>query len=138
MPIAPKVARPGQVNDGGLLTPLTPKEQEILWQEVVKLDRCYQLMFRVATETGARLQTVCTLRWSSLLDAQSVHGTYYIEIGKNSLVDSKFEKSYELQMSSELRQDLLTYIESPLAKERRQRSFYGDTGNNYLIQRAKQ
>ncbi|PQJ23706.1 hypothetical protein BSZ31_00625 [Limnobacter sp. SAORIC-690] len=133
VPIAPKVARPGQVNDGGLLTPLTPKEQEILWQEVVKLDRCYQLMFRVATETGARLQTVCTLRWSSLLDAQSVHGTYYIEIGKNSLVDSKFEKSYELQMSSELRQDLLTYIESPLAKERRQRSFYGDTENNYVF-----
>lgn len=131
--VAPMTLRPGQVKDGGVLTPLLPEEQKIMWEEVAKLERGQQLMFRVAAETGARLQTICTLRWSSLLDAVLVKNVYFIEIGKNSLVDSKFEKSYELQMSTELREALLTYVESPLAQERRQKSFYGDCENNYVF-----
>lgn len=133
VPIAPTTLRPGQVKDGGVLTPLLPHELKVLWEEVKKLERGQQLMFRVAAETGARLQTVCTLRWASLLDAVLVKDTYFIEIGKNSLVDSKFEKSYELQMSAELREALLIYVESPSAKERRLKSFYGDCQNNYVF-----
>lgn len=131
--VAPTTLRPGQVQDGGLLTPLLPYEQKILWEEVAKLERGQQLMFRIAAETGARLQTVCTLRWSSLLDAVMVKDTYFIEIGKNSAVDSKFEKSYELQMSAQLREALLIYVESPSARERRRKSFYGDCGDNYVF-----
>jgi integrase len=131
--IAPTTLRPGQVQDGGVLTPLLPHEQTILWQEVKKLDRCQQLMFRVAAETGARLQTVSTLRWSSVLDAVCVGDTYFLEIGANSLVDSKFEKSYQLQMSSELREALLIFVQSPTAKDRRDRSFYGDCEKNYVF-----
>lgn len=133
VPIVPKTLKPGHVQDGGVLTPLLPDEQQILWKEIAKLERGQQLMFRVATETGARLQTVCTLRWSSLLDAVLIKNTYFIAIGRNSVVDSKFEKSHELQMSANLREALLIYVESSSARERREKSFYGDCKNNYLF-----
>lgn len=56
-----------RINDGGKLLPLSPHEQKSLIQALKQLgNRDYELMHYLALLTGARIQTVLTLRWGGL------------------------------------------------------------------------
>ncbi len=58
--------------DGGELSPLTVEEQIIILKALLKSSREYQLMFYLALFTGARLQTICTLRICHLPDKKLI------------------------------------------------------------------
>ena len=59
-------SEPDRISDGGKLRPLDLEDQEIVLKFLLSSSREYQLMFYLALFTGARIQTVCTLRISSL------------------------------------------------------------------------
>ena len=120
--------------DGGELSPLTIEEQTLVLKILQKSSREYQLMFYLALFTGARLQTICTLRIKCLLNREAdSHGFIHIPVGAGTGVDTKFQKPMTLLIPNWLAQDLKIYINSEQARQRRQKSNYGDSDENYMF-----
>ncbi|MFW2121610.1 tyrosine-type recombinase/integrase [Acinetobacter ursingii] len=120
--------------DGGELSPLTVEEQAIILKALQKSSREYQLMFYLALFTGARLQTICTLRIKCLLNRDSdSHGFIRLPVGAGTGVDTKFQKPMTLLIPNWLAQDLKIYINSEQARQRRNKSNYGDSNKNYVF-----
>ncbi|MFN4187851.1 MAG: tyrosine-type recombinase/integrase [Acinetobacter johnsonii] len=120
--------------DGGELSPLTVEEQAVVLKALKKSSRAYQLMFYLALFTGARLQTICTLRINCLLNRETnSHGFIRLPVGAGTGVDTKFQKPMTLLIPSWLAQDLKIYINSEQARQRRQKSNYGDSDENYVF-----
>ena len=120
--------------DGGELSPLTVEEQTIVLKALQQSSREYQLMFYLALFTGARLQTICTLRIENLFNRESdSHGFIRLPVGAGTGVDTKFQKPMTLLIPNWLAQDLKIYINSEQARQRRQKSNYGDSDENYVF-----
>lgn len=120
--------------DGGELSPLTVEEQAIILKALKKSSREYQLMFYLALFTGARLQTICTLRIKCLFNREpDSHGFIRLPVGAGTGVDTKFQKPMTLLIPNWLAQDLKIYINSEQACQRRQKSNYGDSDENYVF-----
>ena len=120
--------------DGGELSPLTVEEQTVVLKALQKSSREYQLMFYLALFTGARLQTICTLRIENLFNRESdSHGFIRLPVGAGTGVDTKFQKPMTLLIPNWLAQDLKIYINSEQARQRRQKSNYGDSDENYVF-----
>ena len=130
----PKKQRdPECISDGGDLRPLTFSEQETMLVALRKSSREYQLMFYLALFTGARIQTVCTLRLTHLKGSLDQDGNLRLPIGDGTLADTKLGKHMTLLVPGWLVQDMKIYSLSQEAKKRRSRSFYGDNDNNYIF-----
>ena len=120
--------------DGGKLSPLTVEEQAVVLKALQKSSREYQLMFYLALFTGARLQTICTIRISHLLDQKvDNYGFIRLPVGAGTGIDTKFQKPMTLLIPNWLVQDLKVYINSEQAHLRRQKSNDGDSDENYLF-----
>ncbi|ENV79368.1 MULTISPECIES: tyrosine-type recombinase/integrase [Acinetobacter] len=120
--------------DGGELSPLTVEEQAVVLKALQKSSREYQLMFYLALFTGARLQTICTLRIKSLIGCElDSHGFIRLSVGAGTGVDTKFQKPMTLLIPNWLVQDLKIYINSEQARLRRHKSNYGDSDENYVF-----
>ena len=120
--------------DGGELSPLTVEEQATILKALQKSSREYQLMFYLALFTGARLQTICTLRIKCLLKREAdSHGFIRLPVGVGTGVDTKFQKPMTLLIPHWLTQDIKIYINSDQARQRRQKSSYGDSDENYMF-----
>ena len=120
--------------DGGELSPLTVEEQTVVLKALQQSSREYQLMFYFALFTGARLQTICTLRIENLFNRESdSHGFIRLPVGAGTGVDTKFQKPMTLLIPNWLAQDLKIYINSEQARQRRQKSNYGDSDENYVF-----
>ena len=120
--------------DGGELSPLTVEEQTIILKALQKSSREYQLMFYLALFTGARLQTICTLRIKYLFNRESdSHGFIRLPVGAGTGIDTKFQKPMTLLIPNWLAQGLKIYINSEQARQRRQKSNYGDSEENYVF-----
>lgn len=120
--------------DGGELSPLTVEEQIIILKALLKSSREYQLMFYLALFTGARLQTICTLRICHLPDKKvDSHSFIHLSVGSGTGIDTKFQKPMTLLIPGWLVQDLKIYINSEQARQRRQKSNYGDSDKNYVF-----
>ena len=120
--------------DGGELSPLTVEEQTVVLKALQKSSREYQLIFYLALFTGARLQTICTLRIKSLFNREpDGHGFIRLPVGAGTGVDTKFQKPMTLLIPNWLAQDLKIYINSEQARQRRQKSNYGDSDENYVF-----
>ncbi|NNH78469.1 site-specific integrase [Acinetobacter sp. ANC 5380] len=120
--------------DGGELSPLTVEEQAVVLKALQKSSREYHLMFYLALFTGARLQTICTLRIRHLQDQEvDSHGFIRLPVGAGTGVDTKFQKPMTLLIPNWLVQDLKIYINSEQARQRRQKSSYGDSDENYVF-----
>lgn len=120
--------------DGGELSPLTVEEQEIVLKALQKSSREYQLMFYLALFTGARLQTICTLRIKYLLNREAdSYGFIRLPVGSGTGIDTKFQKPMTLLIPNWLAQDIKIYINSEQARQRRQKSNYGDSDENYVF-----
>ena len=120
--------------DGGELSPLTVEEQEIVLKALQKSSREYQLMFYLALFTGARLQTICTLRIKYLLNREAdSYGFIRLPVGSGTGIDTKFQKPMTLLIPNRLAQDIKIYINSEQARQRRQKSNYGDSDENYVF-----
>ncbi len=83
-----------------------------------------RLIMLFAVMTGARKQTILTLRVKHvqrLMDGKLHNdGTYALKAGPGTGVDTKNNKPQTLYVPKQLAVDLLTYINSPHAKKRRQ------------------
>lgn len=133
----PKRNSIGVIKDGGELRPLSEEEQTIFLEELQACgNRPFQLMCYVALYTGARIQTVCTLRVMDvykLLKQTPKHGEVLLPIGAGTGVDTKNQKRYRLHIPVALASLLRDYIESDEYKKRRALSFYGDNEKNYVF-----
>lgn len=83
-----------------------------------------RLIMLFAVMTGARKQTILTLRVKHvqrLMDGKLHNdGTYALKAGPGTGIDTKNNKPQTLYVPKQLAVDLLTYINSPHAKKRRQ------------------
>jgi integrase len=133
----------GKLRDGGSLRPLTEEEQQVVSDSFKKgyASVELELMIRIALETGARQQTVCTLSLGCIksaydkLEANSLISVVVINGGQKYKADSKGGRLNRLMFRRELINDLMTYIYCERAETRRlnDNSFYGDRDDNYLF-----
>ena len=121
----------------GKLRPLTQKEQDVIDKFIAQSGITVRLIFTVARCTGARLQTICTLRGSTIKNAvyNAEEDHYLIHVGGTSLslVDTKGKKEETLILSPELHNLLMRYWSGNIATSRRIQSAYGNTLDNYLF-----
>jgi len=82
-----------------------------------------RLMFMFGLMTGARKQSILTLRYRHvrLLKKSSIRpdGSYVLKIGPGTGVDTKFGKHQTLFIPRQLAEDLVVFADSKLAKHRR-------------------
>lgn len=127
----------GAIKDGGNLRPLTEEEQEIILAELEHYgNRAFQLMCFVALSTGARIQTVCTLRVKHLKDmlkSKPVGGEYLLKVGSGTDIDTKNDVNYRLHFPRKLAVLLGEYVASEEHAERCAKSFYGKSDENYVF-----
>jgi len=127
----------GSIKDGGNLRPLTEEEQNIVLDELETYgNRAFQLMCFVALFTGARIQTVCTLRvkhLKAILKSRPVNGECLLKVGRGTDIDTKNDLNYRLHVPFKLAEILDEYVSSEEHAERRAKSFYGNSDENYAF-----
>lgn len=133
----------GRLRDGGSLRPLTGEEQHLIFDGFIKNYASVELelMIRIALETGARQQTICTLsvgcikKAYSELEANPSMTSVVINGGQRYKADTKGSRLNRLTFRRKLINDLIVYIECKHAEDRRlhENSFYGDTDDNYVF-----
>lgn len=134
-------SQPGVLRDGGKLRPLSILEQKIIFDGIENNYASIELelMIRIALETGARQQTVCTLSIACIKNAfnklETGGSVVVIKAGLGRNADTKGGRENRLIFSRELIIQLMTYIDCQRAENRRSHdnSFYGDTDDNYVF-----
>ena len=133
----------GKLRDEGSLRPLTYEEQKTLIKNlrngVTSIE--VELMVRIALETGARQQSICTLSIDCIMKAfESLESNQTVDVvvinaGQKFKTDSKGGRLNRLIFKRDLINDIVIYINCERAKERRSKanSFYGDTVDNYVF-----
>ncbi|MNU39750.1 Phage integrase family protein [compost metagenome] len=125
--------QPEYIVDGGSLRPLTFPEQSAVLKSLLASSREYQLMFYFALFTGARAQTVGTIRTKSIQGKLDKNGYLRLQVGSGTPIDTKRGNRMTLLVPGWLVKDMLIYSQSAEAIKRRKRSFYGNTEDNYLF-----
>ena len=125
-------------DDGEKLRPLSQEDQDLILEAIRRRgNRTIQLIFWLALFTGARIQTCATLRICSLKKAyetQSHKSEVLVKVGSSeSLVDTKGNQVYTLYIPTILVEQIIQYVDSPLARKLRAKSFYGETDYNYIF-----
>jgi hypothetical protein len=123
------------IGDGGQLRPLHVHEQLWLIDALRELGNTEMtLIHLVALLTGARIQTVLTLRLRHVR-LQAVHGSldYGLRIGPGTGVDTKGDKLMSLFIPAWLYEKLRTYSYSDRARRRRGKAVSGDNEDQYLF-----
>lgn len=127
----------GAIKDGGDLRPLTEEEQAIVLAELEHYgNRAFQLMCFVALFTGARIQTVCTLRIKHLKDilkSKPIGGEFLLKVGPGTDIDTKNNVNYRLHFPLKVASIVYEYIASEEHAQRRAKSFYGGSDENYVF-----
>ncbi|MGK0234717.1 MAG: integrase [Psychroserpens sp.] len=112
------------LDDGEALRPLFEDEQKLLVKALshkrYAVDE--RLIFQFTFDTGARKQTVLTLRRKHVKqftpEYLSSDGTYKISAGQGSDVDTKFDRPQTISIPESLAEQIKIYINSPIAKKR--------------------
>lgn len=114
-------------DEGENLRPLTSLElNELL--EIIKGDNWSQqerLIIGIALATGARKQSVLTLRLKHLNLMKEFgarkNGDYRLHVGPGTSVDTKYNKKQVLYFPGELVNKLMVYAQSKISRERREK-----------------
>ncbi|WP_449441081.1 tyrosine-type recombinase/integrase [Pseudomonas migulae] len=134
--------------DGGKLIPLSKKEQLALLQALIKTGHPEMLLiFTIALVTGMRIQTILTLRVSSIQPSESnSFDLVPVRAGRGSLVDAKHDKPQTIMMPKWLHHKLSIYINSdrylhraalaPEQPEGAQYLFLSKTGTPYYVAKS--
>lgn len=128
-----------EILDGGVLRPLNLNEQSLV--EIYLKDtasREFQLMCYLALYTGARLQTVSTLRVFNIKGLKdkvpdAFYNAYSLAVGSGSVVDTKNGTRMDLKIPDWLVNELISYIDSQQWKKRAKSSYYGVSDQNYIF-----
>lgn len=125
------------IHDGGNLVPLSQNEQKGLIHALKKLgNREYELMHLVALLTGARIQTVLTLRWGdfAMPPSQVNQWPFKLRCGPGTGIDTKNNVTdVYLSVQRDLYEWLHTYAVSEKAMARRVKSDLKESPENYLF-----
>lgn len=133
----------GRIRDGGNLRPLTNQEQKVIFEgfksNLASIE--LELMIRIALETGARQQTICTLslgcieKASDELEVDPALNSVVVHAGYRYPADTKGGSHNRLVFSRKLIDDLMNYIYCERAEQRRSKnnSFFGNDLNNYVF-----
>ena len=110
------------IQDGGKLRPLSKKEQLALVKSLKTIGNPEMtLAFLIALTTGARIQTVFTLRLKHILikisDGQNNLPVY---VGMGTAVDTKYQKKTTIFIPLWLHEQLKIYVNSQRAQRRRE------------------
>lgn len=124
------------LKDGGKLRPLDETEQISLLKALKELKNTEMtLMFMLALSTGARIQTICTLRIKDLeTDYNSKDDEVRIIVGSGTLTDTKLDKRAILYIPIWIFIKLQTYSKSPRAVKRRNKNrTYENSPDQYIF-----
>jgi integrase len=112
------------VTDGGRLRPLSDEELDTLIKSLYSLQNAEMLLAHlVALSTGARIQTVLTLRQEDITSCRKgLNNCAYLPVGPGTGIDTKYGVSYTLVMDWFLIERLRIYISSERYKDRRYKS----------------
>lgn len=128
-----------KIYDGGALRPLTEKQLNIFLYYLNKFgNRQLQLMCLISLITGARLQTIGTLRvyhLNKLLKDNMVdeYGKLMLNSGPGTDIDTKKNTPLRLRFPPKLVNQLKRYIESKTWHERALNNYYGATDQGYIF-----
>lgn len=128
------------IRDGGQLRPLSENEQEIIAAHLKSASANYRLMFALAILTGARMQTICTIRGQTIDEAifDEENNRYIIHVGSHGdLVDTKGSKRLSVVIPAKLFELLKQHWNCTESINRRLKSFYGNNMKNYLFLNKK-
>lgn len=121
-------------DDGESLTPLSKDQQTTLLTVLRNASIAMQLIFFLPLLTGARMQTVLTLRVKDIRGKKAQNDGYYrMKCGPRYGIDTKHGKNITLFIPERLLTQMQIYAESPMAIKRRKKSHYGDVEDNYLF-----
>lgn len=125
------------IDDGGKLRPLLSEEQRALVSALKKLgNRDYELMHYMALFTGAREQTVLTLRWGHFQAPPSsiTQWPFKLPCGPGTGIDTKNDvPNVYLVIPPVLYEWLHQYACSERVRSRRDKSKVGQDPMNYLF-----
>lgn len=125
------------INDGGKLLPLSHNEQKVLISVLKELgNRDFELMHLMSLLTGARIQTVLTLRWGAFAKPpeQINQWPMRLQCGPGTGVDTKGDVAdVYLSIPKLLYEWLHVYATSPRMVQRRDRSPLKQEPVNYLF-----
>jgi hypothetical protein len=134
---SPEDAWDGTIADEGKLRPLPVEEQQALLAALKRLGNPeYSLMHYVSLLTGARVQTVLTLRVRDFMlpPDQVPQWSFKLRCGPGTGIDTKRDKpDRHLSVPRQLYEMLHVYSRSERARRRRARSRLGDDPFNYLF-----
>jgi len=119
--VHPKSELPSQnlILDDGRLRPLPPDEQEMLFSVLGNHKNTEMvLIFIFALTTGARIQSVLTLRHKHFRIDTNPDSSVPLAIGRGTSVDSKYSKKQVLIIPSFIQKRLATYSYSERSRNR--------------------
>jgi len=134
-----------RIEDGGQLRPLRIEEQKAILSgfEAELCPYNLELMMRIALSTGARLQTVCTIRVCHIKRAykkilKENVSSVEIQAGNGArdnghLINTKRGKLHRLIFPKKLIEDLYVYLNSEYHQSLMEKSYYGKNEINYLF-----
>ncbi|MBQ0730569.1 MAG: site-specific integrase [Oleispira antarctica] len=108
------------IKDGGKLRPLSLDEQKSIFKALGRINNTEMtLAFLIALATGARMQTVFTLRLKDFLTPVVDGKQLILKVGLGTGVDTKYDKQMLLYLPSWVQYRIKTYIASQRANKRR-------------------
>ena len=137
---SPRPSYGDEIIDGGRLHPLSPNEKEIFLQYLEQYaSRDFQLICYTALYTGARLQTICTIRAFHIKEiiakqtVNSIDDTYTLRVGGKSIIDTKGGYEHNLKIPVWLIKDINQYLCSESWHKRASQSLYKTKDENYVF-----
>jgi integrase len=108
------------IQDGGKLRPLDKAEQERILKALVSINNPeMKLAFLIALTTGARIQTVFTLKRKDFLtDLKDKEHSFTLKVGRGTGIDTKYEKQMCIYIPNWLHKLIKTYSLSERCKRR--------------------
>lgn len=137
---SPRPSYGDEIIDGGRLHPLSQTETNIFLKYLEKYaSREFQLICYMALYTGARLQTICTMRIFHIKETiakqrvNSIDDTYTIRVGGKSIIDTKGNYEHNLKIPAWLITDINQYLSSESWRKKASKSLYKTKEENYIF-----
>ena len=125
------------INDSGKLRPLPKEQQQALVESLIRIANTEMtLAFLFALTTGARLQTVFTLRRKHFIERPREGATAQrLNVGGGTLISTKYGRQMVLQIPVWLCRRFQIYMQSPrcLSRVSRSNHVYPDEDEQYLF-----
>lgn len=121
--------------DERTLHPLDLTEQKIIFKHLkFHHNRVLQLMILFALATGARIQTICTIKIKDIIGLENNSHKYYsLKIGGQTEIDTKNNSNYRLIIPDYVINEINKYINSNEWKNRFKKSCYNDINESPIF-----